>query len=439
MRNTGSAFSLTLARSTQVEAREQHRATATFDESDVERDEAGTPIAFRMWRAGLNRTDHGDHFFTEESAAKLLAEQEARGNLFSLDVDHLSLSEAAPPESRKAVGWFRIDVRDGDLWAVDVQWTDAVRAGLTKDPPEWRYFSPAYETTKKGGEIVRLLNCALTNNPATWNVTALATSAQTEAPKMEYEKMTLAALLAAMDEEKNEGEKAAMEKVARAKFSAAFPPAEEKKEETKAASAVEDEKPPTPEKKEEKKAAAEPDGDEAKKDSIAASIAAKALERFDAEQKVRAEKLEIEQILASLPAGDRATYEGIGLNALKRIVTRHHSDALARFSASAMASPTLGSTQHNGHRASMLAADERAELDEQMGMISDAPMVKATGIRGDVLEFNPRATPADAVRFLASVETEKQAVLASSGARRSKGTIEAEALNRVLANQKGAR
>ena len=144
----------------------------------VERPTRGTaPSAFRIWKAGTNVTDYGPHEFTERSARMLMAEQAKRGNLYAVDVDHMSLNPEAPPESHRAVGWHRLEVRDGDggpeLWAVDCQWTDAVRAGLESTPPEWRYFSPAYDV--KDGEIVSYLNTALTNNPATHQVTALAT------------------------------------------------------------------------------------------------------------------------------------------------------------------------------------------------------------------------------------------------------------------------
>ena len=126
----------------------------------VERSATGAPTAFRIWKAGANVTDYGTHVFTETSARLLMGAQEARGNLFSIDVDHLSLSQgkdAAPPESRKAVGFHRLEVRPSDtgpeLWASSVEWTDVVRAGLEKNPPEWRYFSPAYDVDKKTGEI----------------------------------------------------------------------------------------------------------------------------------------------------------------------------------------------------------------------------------------------------------------------------------------------
>lgn len=139
----------------------------------------GAPTAFRIWKAGDNPTDFGVHRFTDRSARLLMTEQAVRGNLYSIDVDHLSVSPSqAPPEARKAVGWHRLELRDSsegpELWATDVEWTDAVREGLERQPPEWRYFSPAYEIDKASGEIVSYTNTALTNTPATWSVTALA-------------------------------------------------------------------------------------------------------------------------------------------------------------------------------------------------------------------------------------------------------------------------
>jgi hypothetical protein len=156
--------------------------TLIFKQSDdVERNVTGMPIAFRIWHAGSNMTDHGDTVFSPRSADLLMTEQENRGNLYSIDVDHLSLNPMSPIDVRKAVGWHQLEVRDGDLWAVNVEWTDTVRDGLTKDPPEWRYFSPAYDCDPETNEVVSYLNTALTNNPATHSVTALASRAGVEA------------------------------------------------------------------------------------------------------------------------------------------------------------------------------------------------------------------------------------------------------------------
>lgn len=171
------------------------------------------PTAFRIWKSGTNVTDMGPHEFTEESARALIAAQAERGLRYSIDVDHLSLNETAPPESRKAVGWHELALRQGpdgaELWAVNVEWTEAVRGGLEQDPPEWRYFSPAYRLAKDSNVIAGYVNLALTNNPATHHVTALAalrriaasagdrSMAEEKKPEGEIEDMTIEDALAA--------------------------------------------------------------------------------------------------------------------------------------------------------------------------------------------------------------------------------------------------
>lgn len=148
----------------------------------VERGADGAPVAFRIWKAGANPTDMGVHVFSQKSAELLMAEQAARGNDLSFDVDHMSLNVEAPIENHAAVGWHKLALRQSangpELWAVDCRWDAEVKAGLTKQPPAWKYFSPAYDVAKETGEIVGYLNCAVTNNPATWSVTALATATQ---------------------------------------------------------------------------------------------------------------------------------------------------------------------------------------------------------------------------------------------------------------------
>lgn len=158
----------------------------------------GAPTAFRIWKAGDNPTDLGVHRFTERSAALLIEQQERRGNLFSIDYDHLSLDRDRPATAGQAAGWHSLEVRDSDegpeLWAVAVEWCAPAKAGLEEDPPRWRYFSPAYEVDKDG-EIFSYVNLALCINPRTWNVTQLATR-RAQQPRMNI--MKKAALLAAL-------------------------------------------------------------------------------------------------------------------------------------------------------------------------------------------------------------------------------------------------
>lgn len=212
------------------------------------------PREFRIWKAGENPTDKGLHILTKESLAAILEDQERRQNLYSIDVDHLSLDASAPPGVRRAVGWHRLEGRDGELWAVDVQWTDEVRGGLECDPPAWRYFSPAYSVNQKTGEILSYTNTALTNNPATWGLQALATRTS-KGPTMP----TMAELKAAL------------------KAMAEGADGEEKKDAAKMLAALDEHK--------------EPDGDEAP---------AKAAEGADDEEKKDEKKDEASSVVASL-------------------------------------------------------------------------------------------------------------------------------------------
>lgn len=151
------------------------RRTATVSASgnDVERPAPGAaPTAFRIWRRGANPTDHGPTVFSDRSAELLMEQQAERGNRFPIDVDHLSLKDDTPIELRGAVGWFSIDVRNGDLWAVDVKWTPDIAAAIARG--EWRYHSPAYDQDKQTNEVVSLINLAITNLPATHGVTSIA-------------------------------------------------------------------------------------------------------------------------------------------------------------------------------------------------------------------------------------------------------------------------
>lgn len=149
----------------------------------VERPGPGqAPTAFRVWAAGPNACDGGKVvIFSERSAKAVIDEQTARGRLYSFDFDHRSMMPDAPPEAAKASGWHVLEVREDDagrpeLWATRCEWTAEARAGLEADPPEWRYFSPTFEVDDER-EVTSYVNCALTNNPLTHGIPALASAA----------------------------------------------------------------------------------------------------------------------------------------------------------------------------------------------------------------------------------------------------------------------
>jgi phage I-like protein len=125
------------------------------------------PREFRIFRAGANDTVKGVFLFDEAAAASVLAEFDAHGIELMIDWDHASLDTSAardPAEAGKAAGWCTLEVRDGELWAVNVRWTDAAAEKIAAR--EWRFMSPAFNTDREG-RVTSLLNVAITNLPAT--------------------------------------------------------------------------------------------------------------------------------------------------------------------------------------------------------------------------------------------------------------------------------
>lgn len=154
----------------------------------VERPGPGrAPTAFRIWASGTNVVDGKSVVFSERSAAALLAEQESRGRLYSFDFDHRSMLPDSTPEAGKAAGWHVLEVRryggKPELWARSCDWTTEARTGLEATPPTWRYFSPCYEVDPKTREILSYVGCALTNNPLTHGVPALASATRRTSDK----------------------------------------------------------------------------------------------------------------------------------------------------------------------------------------------------------------------------------------------------------------
>lgn len=384
----------------------------------VERSSTGAPIAFRIWRAGANVTDHGTHIFSAASARDLMAEQSARGNLYSIDVDHLSLSKEAPPEARKAVGFHRLEVRqspDGpELWATAVEWTDAVRGGLEKNPPEWRYFSPAYDVNKKTGEIASYLNLALTNNPATWGVTALASLAL-QRGTMDYKEIA-AALFGDDDEKKKEAKKcisgmSELEKKAyKAAVKAAFadePDGDEKKDEPEKKEETKASEEPTPEKKDEKKEETASKAAIAATSELATTVAKqqKEIDEFKAERLAK-QRAEVLATRKDLPESLVATLAKMPIDLMVETIKGIPVPDAADPAAATRVTATRGSSHadsggYGATRAARLPPAQHQELRERM---SGEPAVRAIGWDKDHpndLVF-PQIDKAEARRVLAA-------------------------------------
>jgi phage I-like protein len=105
-------------------------------------------------------------FIDSAAAASIIQEIGGRDNRIVIDYEHQTLRTADNGQPAPAAGWFKkLEWREGDgLYAIDVEWTE--RASEHIGSKEYLYISPVFSYDKKTGTVKRILNAALTNNPA---------------------------------------------------------------------------------------------------------------------------------------------------------------------------------------------------------------------------------------------------------------------------------
>lgn len=98
-------------------------------------------------------------------AEKLIADIAARANPLVIDYEHQTLLAAENGQPAPAAGWFKaLRWEDGVGLFATVEWTG--RASEHIDAGEYKYISPVIAYDKATGAITRIINAALTNNPA---------------------------------------------------------------------------------------------------------------------------------------------------------------------------------------------------------------------------------------------------------------------------------
>lgn len=166
------------------------------------------PTEICLFRAGDNATTKGVFRFTDRSAALVRAEYELRGIKRSGDYEHTSLLPAKdmlnPVEQGKASCQYELELRpaiaplegaSSDLYAARINWTPEADRQLRAR--ERIYYSPAFDTDVKTGEVARFANFAITNDPATHNLTPLvAVKAEAPAHTLRTETSTMKKLAA---------------------------------------------------------------------------------------------------------------------------------------------------------------------------------------------------------------------------------------------------
>lgn len=143
----------------------------TYHTLSIDLNGEAPPTEFRIFTAGDVSTTKGNFKFDSQAAKAVMAAYDMHGIDLMIDYDHASLSDSPVDASRsaRAAGWFQPEIRNGELWAVNVKWTPAADAALRAK--EWRFMSPAFATSE--GRVTRLLNVAITNLPATRNLQPL--------------------------------------------------------------------------------------------------------------------------------------------------------------------------------------------------------------------------------------------------------------------------
>lgn len=124
------------------------------------------PTEFRIFAKGVTPTTKGPVLFDAKAGTAVLEAFKEQGlDLLPFDVGHGMLSPLSPPDGHKAFGWFKPEVRNEELWATSIEWTERGADALKKR--EFRYFSPAILRELESGRVRELINIALTNIPAT--------------------------------------------------------------------------------------------------------------------------------------------------------------------------------------------------------------------------------------------------------------------------------
>ena len=147
-----------------MKGRKNHPANAPMAMLSLSLGEDRTvPTEFRIFAAGANPSDKGTFVFDEAAAVAVMKAYAAKSVPLTMDYEHMALSDPPVPAPAAASEWTP-EVRNGELWATNVKWTEKARAMLAAG--EYRLFSPAFFHDPKTMRVLRIINVALTNTPA---------------------------------------------------------------------------------------------------------------------------------------------------------------------------------------------------------------------------------------------------------------------------------
>lgn len=149
-------------------------AFRTIDASSAE-----PPSEFRLFALGSNDSTQGPALWDAKAAELVMAHAAERAGVrYMIDLEHRSLNDKARALTKDAtdsMGHFDLEVRGGELWAVNVVWNDE---GLERLRTKKQvYFSPAFYTDDEG-RVTEMINVALTSMPATHGLAPLVAASR---------------------------------------------------------------------------------------------------------------------------------------------------------------------------------------------------------------------------------------------------------------------
>lgn len=179
-----------------------HGLEISLGELALTADEGKAPREFRILACGLTPNRNGAPiYFDSEVGQAVMSDWAADGRPLAIDYEHAHIPRTgAPPSEKRAAGWFRPEVRDGELWATDVDWTPRGREAV--ESKEFR-FTSLWGDGERDGErvrLVRLRNVALTNTPAVIGSVPLVQSEGPGDGTMPEAKSTVVVALGCSDE-----------------------------------------------------------------------------------------------------------------------------------------------------------------------------------------------------------------------------------------------
>ena len=134
------------------------------------------PSEFRVFKSGINEATKGRFNFDSKAAKTVIDRYKTMGRLIAIDYDHAQLRTNSdnPAQTGKAAGSCELELRSGELWAVNVNWTPSAKQAISER--EWMFISPAFQKDKDN-RPQWVLNLAITNNPSLFDLTPLVEAA----------------------------------------------------------------------------------------------------------------------------------------------------------------------------------------------------------------------------------------------------------------------